>query len=83
MQTLPEIIKKYREELEFGYSCSHYGGNFDFYIADQLGIEPRTPEFRDMCDKWTRFLWCNDKNNIEKTLKDFINTWELLKYYRV
>ena len=72
MQTLPQIITKYREELECGYSCSHYGMNFDFYIADQLGIEPRTPEFREMCDKWTTFLWCNDKHNIEKTLKDFI-----------
>ena len=79
MQILQEIIKKYRKDRNTGYACSIYGGNFHFYIADQLEIEPRTSEFHEMCDKRTSFLWCNNKDNIEKTLKDFINTWKLLK----
>ena len=59
-----KLIYQYNNLREIGYSCSNYGSVFDYYIADKLNIEYRTDKFRNIIDKWTDFLWINDKNNI-------------------
>ena len=68
-----KLIYQYNNLREIGYSCSNYGSVFDYYIADKLNIKYRTYKFRDISDKWTSFLWKNDKNNILTTLNNFIN----------
>ena len=68
-----KLIYQYNNLREEGYSCGIYGGVFDYYIADKLNIKYRTYKFRDISDKWTSFLWKNDKNNILTTLNNFIN----------
>ena len=67
-----KLIYQYNNLREIGYSCSNYGSVFDYYIADKLNIEYRTDKFRNIIDKWTDFLWINDKNNILTTLNNFI-----------
>ena len=48
------------------------GINRAYEIADKLNIEYRTYKFHNIIDKWTNFLWINDKNNILTTLNNFI-----------
>tara|TARA_R100001460_G_scaffold106451_1_gene153996 strand:- start:483 stop:740 length:258 start_codon:yes stop_codon:yes gene_type:complete len=68
-----KLIYQYDNLRTEGYSCSVYGSVFDYYIADKLNIKYRTYKFRNISDKWTDFLWQNDKNNILTTLNNFIN----------
>ena len=58
------------------YSCSNYGGVFDFYISNKLNIEIRTNKFHKMTSSWITFLWNNDKDNILNTLNKFINNYK-------
>ena len=67
-----KLIYQYNNLRETGYSCGVYSGVFDYYIADKLNIEYRTDKFHNIIDKWTDFLWINDKNNILTTLNNFI-----------
>lgn len=68
-----KLICQYNNLRTEGYSCGIYGSVFDYYIADKLNIKYRTYNFRDISDKWTDFLFKNDKNNILNTLNNFIN----------
>ena len=68
-----KLIYQYNNLRTEGYSCGIYGSIFDYYISDKLNIKYRTYKFRDITDKWTDFLWKNDKNNILTTLNNFIN----------
>ena len=68
-----KLIYQYNNLRETGYSCGVYSGVFDYYIADKLNIEYRTYKFHNIIDKWTNFLWLNDKNNILNTLNKFID----------
>ena len=67
-----KLIYQYNNLRNEGYSCGVYGSVFDYYIADKLNIEYRTYKFHNIIDKWTNFLWINDKNNILTTLNNFI-----------
>ena len=68
-----KLIFQYDNLRNEGYSCGIYGSVFDYYIADKLNIEYRTFKFHNIADKWTNYLWINDKNNILTTLNEFIN----------
>tara|TARA_Y100001963_G_scaffold113249_1_gene156834 strand:+ start:76 stop:345 length:270 start_codon:yes stop_codon:yes gene_type:complete len=68
-----KLICQYNNLRNEGFSCGVYGGVFDYYIADKLNIEYRTFKFHYITEKWTDFLWINDKNNILITLNKFIN----------
>ena len=68
-----KLIFQYNNLRKEGYSCSAYGDVFDYYIADKLNIEYRTYKFHNITDKWTSYLWRNDKDNILITLNNFIN----------